>query len=206
MKLRILSIILALTISVLSLNAQRSIIGCGGGGNPPPPRPTPTPTPTPTPPPAPTCPFNNNLSSNGKVLAPWGFYFWQLGLFSQVANLSSEMDFGSNPGGLVQIPIPAAGSLPCPITVHEIHGNVALEAQGTISGGPTCNFNSMVAQVLDQNGNTIAQSSLTRLGVSSANIPIKGKFNSPLSVTKLVLNFSLNPGCNSVLSWQLTMN
>lgn len=205
MKLRILSLMLALAISVLSLNAQHRIIGCGGD---PPPTPTPTPpppTPTPTPPP-PTCPFNNTLNSGRVPVPAWGFYFWQIGLWPQAANLSSEMDFTNNPGGLVRIPIPATGSLPCPITVHEIHGTVALEAQGAVPGNPTCTFSSMVAQILDQNGNTIAQGSLTRFGRSSANVSIKGRFSTPLTVTSLMLNFNLNPGCNSVLSWQLVMN
>jgi hypothetical protein len=205
-KVKILCLILMLTISMLTLSAQHRIIGGCGGDPPPTPTPTPTPPPPPPPPPPPTCPLNNNLGPGTKVPAPWGFYFWQLGMFSQVANLSTEMDFDTNPGGLVQIPIPASGSLPCTMIVHEIHGTLALEDQG-LHDHPTCGgFNSMVATIVDQNGNTIATGSLMQGGTSSANISVNGKFNTPLSVTSLMLNFSLSPGCNSVLSWQLAMS
>lgn len=192
MKLKVLSMILVLSISMLPLNAQRIIGGCGGDPPPPPP----------PPPPAPTCPAHiaGGSSTNGAV--PWGFYNWQVDMNPNTATLGSEMDFSTSPGGLVRIPIPATGSLPCPFTVHEVHGTVVIEAQQ----GGSCSANSMVAQVLDQSGNAIAAASLIQFGPSSSNIPIRATFSTPLSVSSFVLLFSLNPGCVSVLSWDLVMS
>jgi hypothetical protein len=189
MKKNIVAVFLVLVLSMQCLYGQRVINGCGGGDPPPPP---------PPPPPA-TCPTGINP---GVTNTPWGFYFWQVDLNPQTTTLTSEMDFVSNPGGLVQIPIPATGSLPCAATVHEIHGNVTLEVQQ----GGSCSFNSIGAQVLDQNGNAIASVSLMQFGPSSTNIPIKGTFSTPLSVTQFVLQFNLNPGCVSVLNWSLAMS
>jgi hypothetical protein len=190
MKLRVLTMILSLVISILPLNAQRTIGGGCGGIDPPPP---------PPPPPPVTCP-TSIAGSNPST--GWGFYNWQVDLKPSTTTLGSETDFSSNPGGLVRIAVPTTGSLPCTVTVHEIHGNVALEAQQ----GGSCSVNSIVAQVLDQNGNAIAGSSLIVFGPGHTNVPIKGTFTTPLSVTSFSLVYSLSPGCVSVLSWDLVMS
>ena len=144
-------------------------------------------------------PFFNSHPSNDP---PWGFYNWQVDMNSKTASLKSEMDFTTNPGSAVRIPIPATGSLACPFTVHEIHGTVVIEAQQA----GACSVNSMLAEVLDQSGNAIAAANLLQFGPSSSNIPIKATYSNPLSVSSLVLVFNLNPGCVSVLSWNLTMS
>jgi hypothetical protein len=186
---RMLSVILALTISGLPLSAQRIIIdGCGGDPPPPPPPPV-------------TCPTSINSGSTA-VNTTWGFYNWQVDMMPVTATLGVEFDFNSTPTGLVSIPVPASGNLPCAITVHEIHGTVVLEAQQ----GGSCRVNSMVAQVQDQNGNVLAAASLIQFGPSSANVPLKGTFSTPLSVSSFVLTVSVSPGCQSGLSWDLVMS
>jgi hypothetical protein len=149
-----------------------------------------------------TCPAHISFNSHPSNDPPWGFYNWQVDMNSNTAGLMSEMDFTTNPGAAVRIPIPATGSLACPFTVHEVHGTVVIEAQQ----GGSCSVNSMLAEVLDQNGNAIAAANLLQFGPSSSNIPIKATYSNPLSVSSLVLSFNLSPGCVSVLSWNLIMS
>jgi hypothetical protein len=199
MKLRALSLTLVLIMTLQPVDAQHVINGCGGGDPPPSPSPTPTPTPTPTPA---TCP--TNIGSNGPIFTSWGMYFWQVDLARTTATFSSEVDFTTNPGGLVSIRIPGTGSLPCNITVHRLHGSLVLEAQQ--QNGGSCTANSIVAQVLDQNGNALASGSLAQFAPSQSDLLMRATFNSPLTVSNFILQLNINPGCISGLSWQLVMN
>lgn len=204
---KILSLLLTIVFTVYALNAQR-IIGCG---DPPPPPPPPSPSPTPTPTPA-TCPFSINVPETN---TSWGFFNWQVdGLTVDRIVLSSEMDFFPGPPddfpanpGFTQVTITIPSQCAARV-VHEVHGNVALEVQAI---GPDCGHASIIAQILDQNGNNLASATLNELGLGQLNIPIKGTFSTPLSVTAFQLQFFLNAfhcdtGGSQVVSWSLSMS
>jgi len=201
MKLKALFLALALIMALQPIAAQHRIPQCGGGDPPP----TPTPTPTPSPTPTPTPPSCTGLSSNGPIFTSWGKYFWQVDLSGhQTATFSTEVDFDTNPGGLVSLRIPTTGSLPCTITVHRLHGSFVIEAQQL--GGGSCTANSYLAQVLDQNGNVLASGTLAQFAPSHSDLPIKASFSTPLTVSNFIVQVSVSPGCDSGISWQLVMN
>ncbi len=183
----IVPLVLVLVILISGLNAQR-IIGCGGGGDP-----TPTPMATPTPTPTP-CPGSTTA---GPINTSYGYYQWQVDQLGATTTFDSETGF-STPPGLVQIPI----NLACPLTVHEVHGNVSF---GVFQSG-TCGTGSMIAQILDQSGNAIAVANIIQFGISSANVSIKGTFATPLSVTSMTMQFYDGQCGSQVASWSLSLS
>ena len=197
MKLKALFLTLVLIMGLQPIAAQHRIDQCGGG-DPPPPPPTPTPTPTPTPAPCPTS------KGSGRVPTSWGMYFWQVDLEPKTTTFSSEVDFSTNPGGLVSIQVPATGSLPCTVTVHRLHGSLVILAQ-QLNGG-SCTANSILAQLLDQNGNALVSGTLSQFAPSQSDLPVKATFNVPLTVSSFTLQLNISPGCISGLSWQLVMS
>src|SRR6185437_11607667 len=164
------------------------------------------------PPPPPTCPFT---ISAPHTITSWGFFNWQVdGLTISNTVLSSEMDFFPGPPndfpaspGFTQVTIAIPSQCPARV-VHEIHGNIAVEVQAI---NADCGHASIIAQIIDQNGNNIASATLNELGLGQINMPVKGSFSTPLSVTSFTLQFFLNPfhcnpGSSQVVSWSLAMS
>lgn len=140
------------------------------------------------------CPGSTLL---GTTTTSWGYYQWQVDQLAGTTTLTTETGF-STPPGLVQIPV----SMACPATIHEMHGNFAY----AVWQSGTCGEGSIIAQVLDQNGNAIASVDLAQFGKSSLNIPLKGTFATPLSVTSMLIQFYA-PSCGSqTASWSIVMS
>jgi hypothetical protein len=101
------------------------------------------------------------------------------------------------------IQLPSSSNSPLPFTLHEVHGNIAF----TVWPPATCGSGYVIAQVRDQNGNTIADAYLVGLpSVSSYNIPIKANLATPLPITSLQLLTNATK-CNAVtISWSLVMD
>lgn len=141
-----------------------------------------------------TCPGSTSLPTTN---TSWGYYQWQVDQLAGTTTLTTET--GSNtPPGLLQIPV----SMACPATIHEIHGNFAY----SVWQSGTCGEGSILAEVLDQNGNVIAVADIVQFGKSSIDIPIKGVFTTPLSVTAMTIQFYI-PSCGvQTASWSLVMS
>lgn len=107
------------------------------------------------------------------------------------------------PGGLLQVPIPSTSLLVGPKTIHEVHGNVAF----VVWSPSSCAVGSIIAQVLNQDGDSIASVFLEGLTTNSSdNVPIKGTFPSGLAVSALTLQ-TFSSQCGPVtLSWSLVMS
>jgi hypothetical protein len=85
-----------------------------------------------------------------------------------------------------------------------LHGSLVIVAQQL--GGGSCTANSIVAQVLDQNGNALVSGTLSQFAPSQSDLPVKATFGIPLTVSSFTLQLNINPGCISGLSWQLVMS
>ena len=198
MKVKMLSVFLLLFLLIQAAFAQRGIVGDGGGGDPPP---SPTPTTTPS-----TLVCTNHGGTGG---LQWGFYNWQWDVNPATTHFDSEMDFTATPDdfpatpGFTQVSVFQASSS-CPaIKVHEVHGVVNV---ATLNSG-SCAQVSMITHLLDQNGNAIGSAFVAELGPGTVNLPFKGSFFTPLSVTSLTLQFFLLAPCGGqVVSWSVTMS
>lgn len=182
---KLIAVFLALMFLGSIASAQRIILD-GGGGDPPPP---------PPPPPPVTCP--GSTSSNGVINTSYGYHQWQVDQLGSVTTFTSESGF-STPPGYVTVPV----TLACAVTIHEIHGNFSF---GVFQGG-TCGTGSIIAQVLDQNGNALTSLDVIQFGQSSVNLSVKGSFATPLSVTGLRMAFFVNQCGAQVASWSLSMS
>jgi hypothetical protein len=133
-------------------------------------------------------------STVGSSPNPFGSISWQIDrapvttTVHAVAGVNSQAPPAPQPNFFQAQATPAS-----PFTVHEIHGNFALVAfnpfDGTIG---SCGNGSIVAQILDQNGNAIAAVKLQVLGPGTTNVPITGTFSTPLSVTSLFLQYDVD--------------
>jgi hypothetical protein len=140
------------------------------------------------------CPGSTQLPTTN---TSWGYYQWQVDQLGVTTVFTSETGITTAPG-LVQVSV----NIPCPTTIHEIHGNFAY----AVWQSGTCGEGSIIAQVLDQNGNAIAVANIVQFGKSSIDIPIKGTFATPLSVTSLEMQFYI-PSCGSqTASWSIAMS
>jgi hypothetical protein len=140
------------------------------------------------------CPGSTSLPPTNTT---WGYYQWQVDHLGGTTLLTSETGINTPPG-LIQIPV----NLPCSATIHEIHGNFSY----AVWQSGTCGEGSIIAEVLDQNGNAIASANIVQFGKSSIDIPIKGTFGTPLSVTSMTIQFYA-PSCGSqTASWSLVMS
>jgi hypothetical protein len=94
-----------------------------------------------------------------------------------------------------------------PFTVHEVHGTFTLATWSTWNGSASsCGNGSIVAQVLDQNGNAIAAVKLQVLGPGTTNVPITGTFATPLSVTSLALQWDVDLCGAQTVAYTLVMS
>jgi hypothetical protein len=91
--------------------------------------------------------------------------------------------------------------------VHEVHGTFTLATWSTWNGSASsCGNGSIVAQVLDQNGNAIAAVKLQVLGPGTTNVPITGTFATPLSVTSLALQWDVDLCGAQTVAYTLVMS
>jgi hypothetical protein len=139
-----------------------------------------------------TCPSSNS-----------GPYNWQLDQAPLTTTFSSETGFCT---GIGFFQIPEAGhqtiTLPAARTIHEVHGNYAL----AVWNGGTCNVGSIIAKILDQNGDQIASVKLEQFGVATINVPFNATFPSGLTVTSLTQQFYADQCPTLTFSWSLVMN
>jgi hypothetical protein len=152
-----------------------------------------------------TCSIKTGTTKTcGNVTPSWGgpgtYYSWQVSPGIVTNLLTSEMGITPPSPGTTQIPvqIPQTGGT----TVHEVHGNVAFMVWPPAS----CGSGSVIAQVRDQSGNTIAGVYLVGLSsVGSYNFPIKANLSKPLPITSLLLQ-TYTSQCGAVtISWSLVM-
>ena len=139
-----------------------------------------------------TCPSSNS-----------GPYNWQLDQAPLTTTFSSETGFCTGIG-FFQIPQASHPTITFPAarTIHEVHGNYAF----AVWNGGTCNNGSIVAKMLDQNGNQIASVKLEQFGVATINLPFNATFPSGLTVTSLTQQFYVDQCPQLTFSWSLVMN
>ena len=139
-----------------------------------------------------TCPSSNS-----------GPYNWQLDQAPLTTTFASETGFCT---GIGFFQIPEAGkttiTFPSARTIHEVHGNYAF----AVWNGGTCNNGSIIATILDQNGNKIASVKLEEFGVATVNVPFNATFPSGLTVTSLTEQFYADQCPALTFSWSLVMN
>lgn len=132
-----------------------------------------------------------------------GPYNWQLDQAPLTTTFSSETGFCT---GIGFFQIPEAGkttiTLPAARTIHEVHGNYAL----AVWNGGSCNVGSIIAKILDQNGDQIASVKLEQFGVATINVPFNATFPSGLTVTSLTQQFYADQCPTLTFSWSLVMN
>jgi hypothetical protein len=134
----------------------------------------------------------------GNIFPAWGYYSWQVSPGGVTNTLLSEMGInGPTSPGVISIPvtIPTRTS---GTTVHEVHGNISLAVWSA-----SCGDGSVIAQVRDQSGNTIAAAHLIGHSLSH-NIPIKAALKTPLPITSLLLGQTTQCGALTI-SWSLVM-
>jgi hypothetical protein len=151
---------------------------------------------------------SNNNCASPVVHETWGYYQWQVDQGSPAktgdgatTTLKSETGFTTAPpgGGFST----GMFNLLATRTIHEIHGMVAF----TVWLGGSCGVGSIIAEVHDQAGNTIASAYLQNLTTNSViNLPIKGTFPAGLSVSGLQLASYSSQCAATTLSWALVMN
>ena len=153
-----------------------------------------------------TCSNNCQTTHSNVVYMSWGYYGWQVDQGTLTTRLTTEMGFNTSASGTtIQVhvqPIPAAR------TIHEVHGNVTLTVWPPASG-QSCATGTLIAQVRDQSGNSVASVYLQDFTAgygSSDDIPIKGTFPSGLSITSFQFQ-SYSSQCGALtLSWDLAMS
>jgi hypothetical protein len=148
---------------------------------------------------------NANAQSDSGFTCPpsSGPYNWQLDQAPLTTTFSSETGFCT---GIGFFQIPQAGhqtiTFPAARTIHEVHGNYAL----AVWNGGSCNIGSIIAKILDQNGNQIASVKLEQFGVATINVPFNATFPSGLTVTSLTQQFYADQCPQLTFSWSLVMN
>lgn len=132
-----------------------------------------------------------------------GPYNWQLDQAPLTTTFVSETGFCT---GIGFFQIPQSGhptiTLPSARTIHEVHGNYAF----AVWNGGTCNNGSIIAKLLDQNGNEIASVKLEQFGVATVNVPFNATFPTGLTVTSLTEQFYADQCPTLTFSWSLVMN
>jgi hypothetical protein len=149
---------------------------------------------------------NAQSSSDSGVTCPssnTGPYNWQLDQAPLTTTFSSETGFCT---GIGFFQIPEAGhktiTFPAARTIHEVHGNYAF----AVWNGGSCNVGSIVAKILDQNGNEIASVYLLQFGIATIDVPFNATFPSGLTVTSLTQQFYADQCPKLTFSWSLVMN
>jgi len=139
-----------------------------------------------------TCPSSGN-----------GPYNWQLDQAPLTTTFASETGFCT---GIGFFQIPEAGhqtiTLPAARTIHEVHGNYAF----AVWNGGTCSNGSIIAKILNQNGDQIASVKLEQFGVATINVPFNATFPSGLTVTSLTEQFYADQCPTLTFSWSLVMD
>jgi hypothetical protein len=142
--------------------------------------------------------------TSGSGSASWGSYSWQVtsgtvgtavGTTTFVGILTITDTGYSGDTILSPIAIP----YPTTTTVHEVHGNVAFQISSSSCTG------TVIAQVRDQAGNTIAGVYLSGLPQSSTNVPITAALGTALPLSSLQTQTVSQCGPVNVL-WSLTMS
>jgi hypothetical protein len=132
-----------------------------------------------------------------------GPYNWQLDQAPLTTTFASETGFCT---GIGFFQIPESGkqtiTFPAARTIHEVHGNYAF----AVWNGGTCNNGSIIAKILDQNGNQIASVKLQQFGVATVNLPINATFPTGLTVTSLTEQFYVDQCPTLTFSWSLVMD
>lgn len=157
--------------------------------------------------------WGSNCPSSGQTDKNCSYYSWQVspdcvnGVASTLT-LTTEMGlvgptYTGPTGPALSPPISLPSS---PFTVHEVHGNVAF----TLQSHASCNFESVIAQVRNQSGNTIAGVNLggAHPGDShgSYNLPIRATLAIPLPITSLQLVTNATQCGGVTISWSLVMH
>jgi hypothetical protein len=129
-------------------------------------------------------------STHDSLTNSFGSFTYQVDRAPITTTLSATAGFNSPPGFLQPFtPVNVAS----PFTVHEVHGTFSLVTFNAFDGtNGSCGNGSVVAQVLDQNGNAIAAVKLQVLGPGTTNVPITGTFVTPLSVSSLFLQYDVD--------------
>jgi hypothetical protein len=143
----------------------------------------------------------SNTCSSPVVHESWGYYQWQVDQGTLTTTLKTETGYSTAPpgGGFST----GTFNLLAARTIHEIHGMVAF----TVWSGGSCGVGSIIAEVHDQAGNTIASVWLENLTTNSViDIPIKGTFPAGLSVSGLQLSSYSTQCAATTLSWDLVLN
>jgi hypothetical protein len=146
-------------------------------------------------------------STSGSGTTSFGNFSWQVDRAPITTTINAVAGFNTPPpgppAGLFTTPVSVAS----PFTLHELHGNFALATWPTWNGNPSsCGNGSIIAQVLDQNGNTLAAVKLQVLGPSTTNVPIEGTFSTPLSITSLTLQYDVDLCGAQTVSLALVMS
>jgi len=132
-----------------------------------------------------------------------GPYNWQLDQAPLTTTFASETGFCT---GIGFFQIPEAGhqtiTFPAARTIHEVHGNYAF----AVWNGGTCNNGSIIAKIMDQNGNQLASVKLQQFGVATVNVPFNATFPSGLTVTSLTQQFYADQCPMLTFSWSLVMD
>jgi hypothetical protein len=129
-------------------------------------------------------------STSGSTTTSFGSFTYQVDRAPITTTLSAYAGFNSPPGFFAPW---TSLNVASPFTVHEVHGTFSLVTFNAFDGTTgSCGNGSVVAQVLDQNGNAIAAVKLQVLGPGTTNVPITGTFVTPLSVSSLVLQYDVD--------------
>lgn len=138
--------------------------------------------------------------SSGSGTTSWGNYSWQV---TQTTATTIVVDATFNtPPGNAYVP-PAAPQqpilLPAATTVHEVHGNITLAVPGSGNG-------SILAQLKDQANTCIAAVKMQQTGSGVATLPISGSFPTPLSVSRIYVEFFVDEAAVQIVYMSLTMD
>lgn len=143
-------------------------------------------------------------SSSGSGATSFGNFGWQVDRAPITATINAVAGFNvPPPNNFFQ----TTASVPSPFTLHELHGDFVLATWSTWNGNASsCGNGSIIAQVLDQNGNTLAAVKLQVLGPGTTNVPITATFSTPLSVTALILQYNVDLCGPQTVAFALVMS
>jgi hypothetical protein len=100
------------------------------------------------------------VSTTGSGTTSFGNFGWQIDRAPVTTTVHAIAGFNSPPPFFATTATPASS-----FTVHEVHGTFSLATWPTWNGDPaSCGNGSIIAQILDQNGNAIAAVKLQVLG------------------------------------------
>ena len=141
-------------------------------------------------------------STTGSGTTSWGNFLWQVDRAPVTTTITAVAGFFT-PSNFFS----TTANVASPFTVHEVHGNFALVTWPTWTGdASSCGNGSIIAQLRDQNNNTIAAVKLQVLGPGTTNVPITGTFGTPLSVTELHLSYFVDLCGAQTVSFSLVMS